>query len=91
MALNYSWSWLAKLTLQREINEGAGEKMPNDMSAKWPSVTDFMEGLAWDPTPSVPVAAWCKPFVGHREHVGHVFRCDFGDARGAGLALLVVG
>lgn len=66
MALNYSWSWLAKLTLQREINEGAGEKMPNDMSAKRPSVTDFMEGLAWDPTPSMP-------FVGHCEHFGHAF------------------
>lgn len=70
MALNYSWNWLAKLTLQREINEGAGEKMPNDMSAKR---LDFMEGLVWDPTPSVPVAAWCKPFVGHCEHFGHAF------------------
>lgn len=56
-----------------------------------PSVTDFMEGLVWDPTPSVPVAAWCKPFVGHCEHFGHAFRCDFGDAHGTGLALLVVG
>lgn len=69
MVLNYSLSWLGKLTLQREINEGAGEKMPNDVLAKCPSVTDFTEDLAWDPTPYVPVAAGCKPFVKERVNV----------------------
>ena len=51
MVLNYSLSWLGKLTLQREINEGAGEKMPNHVLAKCLSVTDFTEDLACDPTP----------------------------------------
>lgn len=91
MVLNYSLGWLGKLILQREINEGAGEKLPNVL-AKRPGVTGFTEDLTWDPTPEVPVAAGCKPFVREGMNVfGHAHSCDFGNACGPRLAQLVIG
>jgi len=43
MVLNYSLSWPGKLTLQRERNEGAGEKTPDEVSAKCPGVIPLLE------------------------------------------------
>lgn len=61
--LNYSLSCLGKLTLQEEINEGAGGKMLKDVWAKCPGVTELTGNGAVIPpwsASSCQVQAFCK-------------------------------